>query len=73
MRSRSSNSSSRINGSSISSDDDKDKSETKLPKSFLGKIVALFFLSLIIYAIYIYLIKSTYSIYISTRLQNMYK
>ena len=61
MRSRSSSRSSsrrssrrRIHGSSISSDDDKDKSETKLPKSFLGKIVSLFFVSLIIYAIYLY-------------------
>ena len=61
MRSRSSSRSSsssssrrRIHGSSISSDDDKDKSETKLPKSFLEKTVSLFFVSLIIYAIYLY-------------------
>ena len=56
MRSRSRSSSSsrrRIHGSSISSDDD-DKSEQKLPKSFLGKTVSLFFVSLIIYAIYLY-------------------
>ena len=55
MRSRNRSSSRRrIHGSSISSDDDKDKSETKLPKSFLGKIVSLFFGLLIIYAICLY-------------------
>ncbi len=38
----------------ISDDEDKDKSKVKLPKTFLGKIVSLFFLSVIIYIIFLY-------------------
>jgi hypothetical protein len=38
----------------ISDDEDNDKSKVKLPKTFLGKIVSLFFLSVIIYIIFLY-------------------
>ncbi len=33
---------------------DKNKPRAKLPESYLGKIVSLFFLSIIIYIIYLY-------------------
>ena len=33
---------------------DENKVKSKLPKSFLGKIVSLFFLSVIIYIIFLY-------------------
>jgi hypothetical protein len=43
-------------GRGITSNDeeDKDKSKVQLPQSFLGKIVSLFFVSVIIYIIFLY-------------------
>jgi len=44
-----------IGGRGITSEDeDKDKSKIKLPTSFLGKIVSLFFVLGIIYIIFLY-------------------
>ena len=41
-------------GSTSNDEEDKDKSKVQLPQSFIGKIVSLFFVSVIIYIIFLY-------------------